>query len=166
MQHDQIAPARRPLAGLIHRMPWLATVATRIVWRTRPRYTVGVMGAVLNDEGKLLLAEHVFHPRMPWGLPGGWLGRDEAPEDGLRRELREEIGLEVDIVQLLAIQQGARKMHIDIAYLCHARSEVTHVCAELLAYRWSAADDLPPLTPFHRAIAERALAHPDGESIR
>jgi 8-oxo-dGTP diphosphatase len=162
MQREQVLPQRRPLAEMIHRAPWLATVASYAVWLTRPRYSVGVMGAVLNTEGQLLLAEHVFHPHMPWALPGGWVGRNEAPDDGLRRELHEEMGLEVDIMHVLDIRQGIRRMHLDIAYLCYARSEVTHICSELISYRWCSIDDLPPLTPFHKKLAERALTYPAG----
>jgi ADP-ribose pyrophosphatase YjhB (NUDIX family) len=161
-QDAQVPPQRGPMAELIHRAPWLATVASYAVWMTRPRYSVGVMGAVLNAEGQLLLAEHVFHPYMPWALPGGWVGRNEAPNDGLQRELHEELGLEVDILHILDIRQGIRHMHLDIAYLCHARSEVAHICSELVSYRWCSMDDLPPLTPFHRELAERALTYPTG----
>jgi ADP-ribose pyrophosphatase YjhB (NUDIX family) len=52
-----------------------------------------VQGLVERD-GRLLLARRAIDPgRGMWDLPGGILDEGEHPEDGLRRELREETGL-------------------------------------------------------------------------
>jgi ADP-ribose pyrophosphatase YjhB (NUDIX family) len=45
--------------------------------------------------------EHVFRPHYPWGLPGGWVERGENPANTVRREFEEELGLWVEIKQLL-----------------------------------------------------------------
>jgi len=57
----------------------------------RPR-TVGVLGIVLDEEGRVLLVEQTY--RDGWYLPGGGVRRKEALDDALRRELREEVGIE------------------------------------------------------------------------
>jgi ADP-ribose pyrophosphatase YjhB (NUDIX family) len=52
---------------------------------------------VVDDGGRLLLARRAGEPeRGKWDLPGGFLGEGESPLDGLRRELREETGLEIE----------------------------------------------------------------------
>ncbi|MGH3104139.1 MAG: NUDIX domain-containing protein [Gaiellaceae bacterium] len=54
-------------------------------------------GLVVDGEGRLLLARRaggVFEGY--WDLPGGFLGEGEHPLDALRRELREETGLEIE----------------------------------------------------------------------
>ena len=54
-----------------------------------------VCALVEDAEGRVLLARRAVEPdRGKWDVPGGFLEEGEAPSDGLRRELREETGLE------------------------------------------------------------------------
>jgi 8-oxo-dGTP pyrophosphatase MutT (NUDIX family) len=57
----------------------------------RPR-SVGVLGLVLDDERRILLVEQTY--RDGWYLPGGGVHRKEGLDEALRRELREEVGIE------------------------------------------------------------------------
>ncbi len=53
-----------------------------------------VRALLLDDRDELLLARYVFESGIVvWALPGGGLDPDESDEDGLRRELYEELGL-------------------------------------------------------------------------
>ena len=56
---------------------------------------MGAVAAVFDDAGKVLLVEHVFRTDYPWGLPGGWVAPGEAPVDAVRREIEEELQLQV-----------------------------------------------------------------------
>jgi len=60
-----------------------------------PRQAVGVLAVIVNAEGRVLLAHHATRPHAPWGLPGGWIDRRERPEDGVLREVAEELDLRV-----------------------------------------------------------------------
>jgi len=63
----------------------------------------GVQG-ILERDGRVLLARRAIEPRRGhWDLPGGFLEETEEPTDGLRREFREETGLEVEPVELFRI---------------------------------------------------------------
>jgi ADP-ribose pyrophosphatase YjhB (NUDIX family) len=54
-------------------------------------------GALCIDNGRVLLARRAHHPFEGfWDIPGGFLNEGEDPLDGLRRELKEETGLEVE----------------------------------------------------------------------
>ena len=58
---------------------------------------VAASALCLDDRGRLLLARRAREPyRALWDVPGGFLGEYEHPLDCLRRELREETGLEVE----------------------------------------------------------------------
>ena len=57
------------------------------------RYRPNVAAVVLNAAGQILLGERMRW-RDSWQFPQGGLDGDESPEEGLRRELREEISLE------------------------------------------------------------------------
>jgi ADP-ribose pyrophosphatase YjhB (NUDIX family) len=57
---------------------------------------------LLERDGKVLLAKRQIEPRRGfWDLPGGFLEEGEEPLDGLRREFREETGLDVEPVKWL-----------------------------------------------------------------
>lgn len=149
---------KRHVSRVVRRRPWLAAAAVAVIRRTQARFTAGVVGVVLNPAGEILLVEHVFHAQTPWGLPGGWLERGESPSEGLRRELREEMGLEVSVEEPLLVGSGLGGAHLDIAFLCRAQSAVSQLCVELLDFRWTTCGDLPPMAPFHRAAVDAACA--------
>lgn len=151
-------PLKRHIAQLLKAVPWAAAIGIWLVRSFRGRFTAGVVGVILNSKGDLLLVEHVFHPTCAWGLPGGWIERGESPAEALRREVREELGMEMDVLSLLLIEPDPwYRSHLDIAYLCRTSGAVAHLSPELLDYRWMSADVLPPLVPFHRAAVEQAL---------
>jgi ADP-ribose pyrophosphatase YjhB (NUDIX family) len=60
-------------------------------------------GALVGDDrGRLLLVRRANEPfKGRWDIPGGFLEEGEHPLDGLRRELREETGLEVEPLDFL-----------------------------------------------------------------
>jgi len=116
------------------------------------RFSAGVVGVVLNVHGEILIVEHVFHPECPWGLPGGWLNPGEAPQDGLRREMLEELGIAVEVGQPLLVNTGySSRTHLDISFLCQTNSAAISLSSELLDFRWVTPATLPRMKPFHTA---------------
>jgi 8-oxo-dGTP diphosphatase len=131
----------------------------------QPHFTAGVVGVVLNAHGEVLMVEHVFHPEHPWGLPGGWMGQGEAPAHALARELQEETGIQISIESPLLVETGYYfRSHLDIAFLCHARSDVSSLSSELLDYRWVDLSEVPPMLPFHQAAVQAAMTRLHNEA--
>lgn len=84
------APLHRALLPLAH--------ALRHRWRLlRKTPIAGVSVIVTNLTGDVLLLKHSYGPDV-WSLPGGGLGRGEEPLAAARREVREELG--VDLARL------------------------------------------------------------------
>ncbi|WP_189787659.1 NUDIX domain-containing protein [Streptomyces capitiformicae] len=68
-----------------------------------PRILAGAAAIFRDSEGRILLVEPNY--REGWALPGGTIESDdgETPRQGARRETAEEIGLEVELGRLLAV---------------------------------------------------------------
>ena len=156
--------SKQRLARVLRRAPWVVYVGQRLYRLSQPWLTVGAVGAVFDEAGRVLLVEHVYHLQYPWGLPGGWMGRGEDPEQTVRREVREETGLHVQVLKpLVCVRSRYLPRHLDVAYLCQAPADGTPIqlSAELLTYRWYDPldpDPPPALIEFHRRALEAALA--------
>jgi ADP-ribose pyrophosphatase YjhB (NUDIX family) len=55
----------------------------------------GTMVAVLDDAGRVLLVRHTYGDRRRWSLPGGWVHAGEELSGAARREVLEELGVDV-----------------------------------------------------------------------
>lgn len=53
-------------------------------------------------DGRVVFVRHTYGDRRSWELPGGRLGRREDPEAAVRREMREELGVELDGLRAVA----------------------------------------------------------------
>src|SRR5919107_1327109 len=84
------------------------------VWLTQPRFAVTAGAGVCDGRGGGVLLRHVLRKGSGWGVPGGFLKSGEQPEDAIRRELREETGLELDSVELAFVRtlKGVRQVEV------------------------------------------------------
>ena len=104
--------------------------------------------AVLVDEaGRVLLARRAIDPeRGKWDLPGGFLETGEHPLDGLRRELREETGLDVEPQEFLGVWMDVYgdtgEATLNLYWVCRAPGE-PHAADDIDEVRWFAPDELP-----------------------
>jgi ADP-ribose pyrophosphatase YjhB (NUDIX family) len=91
-----------------------------------PEPTVGAL--IQNDQGKVLLCDSHKWPGI-YTVPGGHVELGETCEEALVRECKEEVGLDVDVVELISIQQVIRPKEfwrsdvhfIFFDYLCKAK---------------------------------------------
>ncbi len=72
---------------------------------------IGIVVAtvILNNKGEILLAKRsrkVKVQKEMWEMPGGALELFEAREDGLKREIKEELGVEIKILKELCTVDG------------------------------------------------------------
>lgn len=108
-----------------------------------PRQRVGVNMVVLDAQQRVLLLKHVFHPQAPWGLPGGWLHRNEDPKVGALRELEEETGLTAVVKKILVLEYDQRPAHIGIVYLARVEPGALTLNGEILEADWFELSDVP-----------------------
>src|SRR6185503_6973119 len=108
------------------------------------RFTVSVAAMLFDDRGRILLLEHVFRADKGWGVPGGFIGKREPPKEGLRRELREEVSIEIDDVKFLFVRTHDTLSHIELYYRARVIGEPTPSSFEIKRAQWFDLNDLPP----------------------
>lgn len=149
------SPFYRTIATIFRKHTWLGIPLYTMIRLFRPKYSLGAVGVIFNSERQVLLVEHVFHPKTPWGLPGGWVNRHEDPATTVIRELQEELSITVTIKQVVAVKSLSHN-HLDLAYLCHTTEPIGKLSNELLAYQWFDIDDMPQILSFHYLAIQQA----------
>lgn len=129
-----------------------------------PIFRIGVF-ALIFDEGCILLG----HRRDVdwWNLPGGGMEVGETVDEALRREVREETGLEVEVEQLVGVYSKPQKQEVVLTFRCHVVSGTLQATDETSESRYFAPDALPPNTlPKHRQRVQDALLNQQSAVIR
>lgn len=107
--------------------------------------------ALVVRDGRVLLARRGVEPFLGmWDLPGGFLEEDEHPLDGLRRELREETGLEIEIGEFLGTtveDYGAHRVLIQ-SWAATAPAGEPQAADDVAELRWVEPGDVPAADRF------------------
>ncbi|MGE4243483.1 NUDIX hydrolase [Ramlibacter sp.] len=98
-----------------------------------------VLAAVIEYQGKILLAKNAAWKGNVYALITGFMEAGETPKDGIVREIEEETSLEVTSLDLIGVYDFQRMNQVIIAYHAVARGEVK-LSPELVDYRLYAHD--------------------------
>ena len=122
------------------------------------RFTVTAGAVIFNEENQVLLLKHRFRAGSGWGLPGGFLESGEQPIDALRRELREEIGLEVKNIEVFAVRSFKKPRQVEILFRCYANGgSIVPRTMEVEKAEWVSWQSLPDALPRdQRRLVEQA----------
>jgi NAD+ diphosphatase len=86
---------------------------------------VPVVAAIVEHEGQVILARNVAWPTNFYALITGFLERGESPEEGVQREVQEELGLTPQGAHFVGLYDFARMNQLIIAYHVPATGTVT-----------------------------------------
>ncbi len=114
------------------------------------RPIVGVGGVVVHRHRVLLIRRGCEPLKGEWSIPGGMLELGEELAEGVRRELKEETGLEVEPLEIVAAfdritRQGTRvKYHyVIVDYVCRLKRGRLKPASDVVDARWVRREDLP-----------------------
>src|SRR6266550_3847830 len=123
------------------------------------RFTVSAGAIIVNPAGEVLLLKHVFRAGSGWGIPGGFIETNEQPEEAVRRELREEVGLELERAEVAFIRTLKSTQQIEIIFCCRPGGEALPQSVEVERATWFPLQALPEtLSEDQRRLIERALS--------
>ncbi len=122
--------------------------------REYPEHPLVGAGGLIHKDGAILLIKRKFEPNKGrWSLPGGLVEVGEDPAEAARREVREELGVEVEMEGLFQVANevirddaGKVRFHfVLIDYLMTLRSDRITLNEESEEYRWFNAGDVERL---------------------
>jgi len=86
------------LARMVRDATFRLFMTVRVIWSPT---AMGVAGAVIDAQGRILLVKHRYNPG--WRLPGGGVNRGEPVSDAVLRELSEEVGLSGGVAEFFGL---------------------------------------------------------------
>jgi 8-oxo-dGTP diphosphatase len=136
--------------------------------RKYPGHPIVGVGGVVISGGRALLIRRGSPPLVgQWSIPGGMLEVGETLLEGVRRELGEETGIEVRVLDLIEVFErieldgsGKPRYHyVILDYLCEAVRGEPHAGSDSTAVAWAAPTELErySLTPTATRVILRAF---------
>jgi ADP-ribose pyrophosphatase YjhB (NUDIX family) len=149
-------------------------------WREYPEKPIVGVGGVVIEDGKALLIRRGNEPLMgQWSIPGGTLELGETLLEGTARELKEETGLEVKVLEMIEIferinfgrgadetfttleeRRKPRFHFVIVDYLCERIAGDAVAGGDVTDVAWASEDELEKfgLTPTATRVIRKAFS--------
>jgi 8-oxo-dGTP diphosphatase len=127
-----------------------------------PKHSVSVAGVVVRDDGRVLAVRR--RDNQHWEPPGGVLELAETFDQGVRREVFEETGIEVHVERLTGVYKNMPRGVVALVFRCSLIGGQLTTTDEALSVRWLSIDQIRQhMDPAYvvrvtDAFAERAAA--------
>lgn len=116
---------------------------------SKQKYPEPTVGALITHKSGDILLVKSYKWKDFWTVPGGHIEVGETAESAVKREVKEEVGLDVDPVKLLIVQEAVypknfnlNKHFIFLDYLCISKfKKVTLDNREIQEYIWMNPDE-------------------------
>jgi 8-oxo-dGTP diphosphatase len=110
--------------------------------------TVLVAAAIVIEHGRVLLSQRKrgTHLEGVWELPGGKVEDGEDPKEALAREMEEELGIQVDVLDIVdvAFHRYDVKTVLILFYEARRRTSAEPRALDVAAFEWVGAEGLAP----------------------
>ncbi|MTI65870.1 MAG: (deoxy)nucleoside triphosphate pyrophosphohydrolase [Firmicutes bacterium] len=104
-----------------------------------------VTAGIIKNNDKILISQREFNKNqgLKWEFPGGKLKGNEKPEDGLKREILEELNINIEVLDIFHVIYH-RYNDFDILLLCYTAEFINGniMAKECKDYRWVSTNEL------------------------
>ncbi len=136
--------------------------------REYPDAPIPAVGAVIVHQGKVLLVKRAKEPsRGYWSIPGGAIELGEKAREALKREVKEECGIEVEVGPVLEVvdsihrdSEGRLRFHyVIVDFLAYPKELGACPSSDVEEVRWFSPEELEeiPIPPGTKELLRRAL---------
>lgn len=108
-----------------------------------PRHSVSVAGVVVSNADQVLIVQR--RDNRHWEPPGGVLELNEQFEEGVRREIYEETGMNVRVERLTGVYKNLTVGVVALVFRCTPLGDPDPATAEAVAVRWAELAEIPDL---------------------
>lgn len=129
-----------------------------------PLHSVSVTGIVVRDDEKILLIKRSDDGR--WVPPGGVLELEEAPENGVVREVLEEAGVQVQPERLVGVYKNMALGVVSLAFRCSPLFGDGQTSEEASAVAWLTSAEAVASAPEARSVRITDAFREDGPFVR
>ena len=119
-------------------------------------FQVGQNAIIRNNNGAILILRHKRSDK--WLLPGGRINKGENWLKGLKREIKEETGMNFTIGGILDVDSFSdpKGFHYLVTFICHTDDKDVNLGNEHNEYVWiNNADELKKYNFWHKDIVKR-----------
>ncbi|PSO46639.1 MAG: hypothetical protein BRC24_00930 [Parcubacteria group bacterium SW_4_46_8] len=120
----------------------------QLYWKIFGKPDEGVRAVITHQNKVLLVRQSYLGDR--WHLPGGFKHAHESPKAAIRRELDEELHLEIPELQFAQtndIGSGDNPTHVHIFTVSIEKTDIEHTSIELTDAKWFDLNNLPDESP-------------------
>lgn len=126
------------------------------------QYYLAVKGIIRRNDGKILVlrrSEQDDHKPNVWETPGGGMDTAESPQKALEREIVEETGLTVSILEpfnVFTFKKDTGEYKVGITFICEYQSGDVQLSSEHSEYRWIKPEEfalMESVSSLHEEIA-------------
>lgn len=126
-----------------------------------------VIAGIIEYQGKVLIAKRLATAKVnpnKWEFPGGKIDFGETPQTCLKREIKEELDLDIEVKELFDANSGIKSKdnkEIHVILLCYKATSNTFdaKCVECQEFKWIDKSELPKydITDFDLPFVDKYL---------
>lgn len=129
----------------------------------KSQFRIGIFGIMFDEQKRVLLCHRRDYDL--WNLPGGGMENGESPWEGLKREVKEETGLDTEITKLAGVYSKPDQNELVLSFVCKQVGGEITLNEEADKIEYFEVSKLPPNTSPNQVERIKDAIADDGRAI-